>query len=333
MEPNTITTGDCLLDSWAGSYNDSWKGLITPESFAHPAKMSRGLLDRILRHAKEEGWLKPGDVVLDCFSGVATTAILGAYEGYRCIGIELEEKFHLLGLANIALHAKKLAALNCPQPIILQGDSRELCKLLANCDCVISSPPFQESLQSKDAEFHAKWCQEHGRDVTKPNYVGKIAGYGHSPGQLGAMRAGSIDCVPASPPYSEGLGHGGKPTRGGGRTDDRNLDGMQQGYGSKGNLKPSDVDLICASPPYEGNPQAGESKNGFVYTGKHNYTGKRCSINRYDTVKSSHNLGNTQGDTFWGAAKIIVEQCHQILKEGGVAMPDGENIEFCECGK
>ena len=50
MTPNLITLGDCPVDSWAGCYDDSWQGLITPESFSHPAKMARGLLDRILDH-------------------------------------------------------------------------------------------------------------------------------------------------------------------------------------------------------------------------------------------------------------------------------------------
>jgi len=312
------------VDEWASCYDLSYRGIIVDEAFCHPAKMSRGLLTRILRHAKEEEWLWPGAVIVDPFGGIFTTGLLGAYEGYQVVGVELESEFYRLAnsydcpgltkaewvrwfnryrrnpdicpachhkaqtwyekhsgvipsqephhfVGNIELHARKLAALGCPQPVIIQGDSRRLCELLQGADCVISSPPFQESLQSKDAEFHAKWCKEHGRDVTKPNYQGKIAGYGQTPGQLGAMR-------------------------------------------------PGDVNLICSSPPYEGNPHAGESKNGFVYTGEHNYTGSRCSINRYDTNKSQDNLGNSQGDTFWAASRIILEQSYAILRPGGVAI-------------
>ena len=50
---------------WHNCYDDGWKGIIVPESFQHPAKMSRGLLKCILAHAKEQGWLRSGgDVVV-----------------------------------------------------------------------------------------------------------------------------------------------------------------------------------------------------------------------------------------------------------------------------
>ncbi len=48
---------------------------------------------------------------------------------------------------------------------------------------------------------------------------------------------GGGDCAVSSPPYAEGLGHGGSPTRGAARGDDTNLDAMQKGYGdTAGNL-------------------------------------------------------------------------------------------------
>ena len=42
---------------WAGCYQGfrDWKTYITPESFAHPAKMSPKLCDRIFRHLKQLG--------------------------------------------------------------------------------------------------------------------------------------------------------------------------------------------------------------------------------------------------------------------------------------
>ena len=131
------------VDEWASCYDLSYRGIIVPEAFGHPAKMSRGLLTRILRHAKEEGWLKANDICLDVFAGVGTTLLLGAYEGYRCIGIELEKTFVDLTTKNIALHAKKLAALGCPQPVIIQGDSRNLSAILQEADLIVSSPPFE----------------------------------------------------------------------------------------------------------------------------------------------------------------------------------------------
>ena len=89
------------VDQWHGLYGEGWTGEIVPEAFAHPAKFSRALIRAIYDHAAAEGWLAPGDVVVDPFGGVA----LGALDAMRlgCIweGCELETKFVALGLANI----------------------------------------------------------------------------------------------------------------------------------------------------------------------------------------------------------------------------------------
>ena len=63
-----------MTDPWTGCYDDSWKEVITPESFSHPAKMSRALLRRILDHAFERGWVSKGSVVCDPFGGIGSTA-------------------------------------------------------------------------------------------------------------------------------------------------------------------------------------------------------------------------------------------------------------------
>lgn len=48
---------------WESCYDGSWQGNIVPEAFSHPAKFSRGLIVRIYDHAKEMGWVKPGEWV------------------------------------------------------------------------------------------------------------------------------------------------------------------------------------------------------------------------------------------------------------------------------
>jgi len=50
---------------WEGCYNHQWHGMITPASFAHPAKMARGLLERIIRHGLERGYWSIGDTLGD----------------------------------------------------------------------------------------------------------------------------------------------------------------------------------------------------------------------------------------------------------------------------
>lgn len=95
---------------WTGCYDGSWKGHITPDSFAHPAKMAYGLLDRILRTGLERGWFAPGDTIVDPFGGICTTGILGAYHNLNVIAVELESKFVDLGKLNLEHHAAKMTA-------------------------------------------------------------------------------------------------------------------------------------------------------------------------------------------------------------------------------
>lgn len=66
----------------------------------------------------------------------------------------------------------------------------------------------------------------------------------------------------SSPPYAEGLGHGGAPTRGADRSDDCNLDAMQNGYGASegqlGAMKEGEHSLAVSSPPYINSVNAGD---------------------------------------------------------------------------
>ena len=299
------------------------------------AKFSYSLTERMFGHAIEQGWLKKGQVVVDPFGGVGCGGIVAAYADIQWISCELEQKFVDLARENFELHRRKWEGLGCPQPVIIQGDSREMCTVLGAADCVVSSPPFLGSQEgaSVAGPSSGMWKgYEKGLKAGNGSktYESSQRAYGQTPGQLGGMKPGQLaDAIVSSPPYAESLQPGGdgidwsKIKEGGtNRTDARKAIG--EGYGSNrrnlGNLKPGAVDAVVSSPPYEGNPNAGESKKGFKYTGKHNYTGKRCSINRYDTDKVKSNLGNQQGPTFWQAAKEIVQQCHQILKPGGHAI-------------
>ncbi len=265
--------------------------------------MSYGLLKRILSHCKDEGW---EGIIVDPFGGIGSTGILGAYEGYQVICVELERKFVDLARQNFVLHYKAWTEFGNPWPIIIQGDSRGLCEIVESAvDIIVSSPPFIESLQSNDPEFHAKWCKQHGRDVTKPNYKGKIDGYGQTPGQLGSMKPGKVDLILSSPPYAETPVGGNdveathkrlKKLAAEGKVGPRSISYAKSGkYAKSGNL---------ALPSYgqtEGN--LGNLKAGDV-----------------DCKSKRGFLDAPEPDTFWQAAKEIVQQCYQILKPGGHAI-------------
>src|SRR3990167_7959423 len=134
-------------DQWENCYDQGWQGEITPESFSHPAKFSRALIRRIYEHAFEEGWLVSGvSTVLDPFAGVALGALDAMWNGLNWIGVELEPKFTALGLLNIMLWERKYGSKEgFGTARIIQGDSRELRKMIQGADCCIGSPPFNEN--------------------------------------------------------------------------------------------------------------------------------------------------------------------------------------------
>ncbi len=78
---------------WYNCYRQSWKGEISPESFAHPAKFSRGLIRRIYAYLLDEGLLQAGDTVLDPFGGAGLGAADAVKHGINWVGIELEQRF------------------------------------------------------------------------------------------------------------------------------------------------------------------------------------------------------------------------------------------------
>lgn len=127
---------------WSGCYDDGWNGVIVPEAYAHPAKMARGLLKRIIRRMLDEGWVRRGDLVGDPFGGIGSTGILCSYAGLRSVSVELEPRFVALAGKNFALHDAKWKAYGDPLPVMLQGDSRCFAALVGECGAVVTSPPF-----------------------------------------------------------------------------------------------------------------------------------------------------------------------------------------------
>ena len=328
------------VNKWNNCYDDGWQGIIVPEAFSHPAKMSYGLLKRIFEHARDNGWIKPKDNVLDPFGGIGSTGIIGAYADLNVICVELEQKFVDLAEQNFKLHDNAWQKFGNPRPVIIQGDSRRLCEVVEKADCIVSSPPFMENNVNIGAVGDTLGMRQQIHD-SKP----RKESYGQTPGQLGSMKLGNVDMVVSSPPYAETLKGDGtqsetaKESRDKRRTPGGSLGQSQrtQGYGSKGNLgnlKSGDVDCVISRPPcgptLADTTEQKRIKHGAI--GK-SYGEKPKRKHGGHTVESSwenipDNLGHlnwetrhgVKSDTFWSAAKIIVEQCHQILRPGGHAI-------------
>lgn len=354
--------------TWDGCYDSQWSDLITPDSFAHPAKYSRGLIERIYDHMLARGYIRKGEMVLDPFGGIATGGVVAASKGLSWLGCELEPRFAAMAEANFALHRRTWELCGDPLPRIICGDSRRLRENLKTlAGGLVSSPPFQSSVGSTDAEFRAhglgegagKWkqnrspesvakltadygttagqlaslppgdvadavvssppynkpfSQDHngskgGTRGTTPSEPGAFVQYGTTPGQLEGMAMGEVAAVMKSPPYSEGLGHGGKPTTGGGHAGDTVLDAMQAGYGDTpgqlADMATGSVSAVVSSPPYaeclrgdgSSSETAAESQAKRLTPG--GSLGQSCRSHGYG---SDENLGNLPAGTVADAA-------------------------------
>ncbi len=208
------------------------------------------------------------------------------------------------------------------------ADPRNLGNLKAgDVDVAISSPPFLE------AEKRDKYPTQSGNvsDAIPRSYVsGK---QGETPGQLSAMKPGDIDAAISSPPYAESIqGKSADATRKrikegkykGKRPDAWTSKGNIVGHsfgddygntpGQLGAMKATGFDASVSNPPYEGcgaQNQGGQQRGGA----KHLNDQKGDAYNR----DNPDNLGNVNQDTFWTAARTIIEQTHAALKPGGYA--------------
>lgn len=298
------------ITKWYHCYPSHWVGVITPESMRHPAKFSSRLVARIYRHCLEEGWLKPGDSVVDPFGGVA----LGALEAMRCgldwTGVELEENFVQLGNGNVSLwnsrYAGKLPGWGTAR--LLQGDSRNLVQVIRQANGVVSSPPYADS------------------SVAPGGIQGRNAGL------LRINEGQTYRVAISSPPYADGCAHTGGDDRPGflegGTLHGVGINGVASDprYGSTlgqlGAMPPGDYKAAISSPPFL------QTQGGTNVTSTTGPLADPRMIQRHSAGNHAANAyGETPGQlsqeptqTFWTAARQIIEQTYQILTPGAHAI-------------
>lgn len=218
------------MKHWFHCYGDSWKGVIGPAAFAHPAKFSKALVERILDYMLEQGWIAKGDIIGDPFGGVGCGGIVAAYRGFQWYGRELEPKFVQLCCSNFKMHHARWDRLDVPYPVIDCGDSRKFDEGFAaaarsydRLSGIVASPPYVSGGHHTDA---LEGGNRNGRGqqtkaiVTSPPYAGSLddggpetahpdgyersnnwTGYGKTEGQIGRLKAGEVDAVVSSPPF------------------------------------------------------------------------------------------------------------------------------------
>lgn len=325
-----VKTTPILTDDWYGCYGDLWKGIITDESFAHPAKFSRALIARIVDHLIDGGYVEAGSTVIDPFGGVALGALPCLLRGLNWQGVELEQKFVDLGNANLALWRERFGRLLKGEATLVQGDSRRLMDVVRSAGAVMSSPPFsplgcQPTGQGQGVRSDYR---EGKKKSAKPDST-----YGETDGQLGRMREGDLSAIISSPPYGGSLespnGIDASKLK---RAPERNSQSVTdsrygQSDGQLGAMKEGGFEACVSSPPYAGD------------SGKSDRTGheraQRCAAEKglkqgLGCFKTSESYGRSdgqlgamkesgEGETFWQAARAIVEQCYFALAPNAVA--------------
>jgi hypothetical protein len=344
-------------DQWTGCYPSSWKGVITPESMAHPAKYSSKLIRRIYQHLVAEGWVRAGDKVLDPFGGVALGALDAMRMGLHWYGCELEPRFAELGNKNIDLWNSRYG--NMPRwgsAHLLNGDSRNLIQILGEGMAVaVSSPPYSETRNAAGGNNTADMRRDYHGD----------GNYGQTPGQLGAMKAAGFDAAISSPPFLQSEGGTPEPKPGGTidpalyarhAAGNKSAHGYGQTDGQLSSMKDGGFEAAISSPPFMGSQQVDNRKNpstamsnfwqnnmgettpGVTAGQLGNMTGDfdaSISSPPYDEARvgtesgqehcgHGDQYGETEGqlggaDDFWMAARAIVEQVYQALEPGGHA--------------
>lgn len=235
------------------------------------------------------------------------------YETYRAQGGGASfEKF----CATQRLHSQGYGNSSGQLAVLHEGDHA------AAVQAAVGSPPYAGDIvharpSARDDEFfQGRTIGTHG-----------TAEYGSAEGQLAAMPAGDLRAAVSSPPYTASLASDDPDKRGGlfrdpkRRNDKTLIAEYGESDGQLGTMKEGDFAGCVSSSPYEGSE--GSPSLGSVNKDNWGNDGRDIVARRGLTANygsSDDQLGHTQGDTFWSAAKTIVEQTHQVLASGAVAV-------------
>ncbi len=168
---------------WYDCYNKDAKynRFITPESFAHPAKMSWGLLERIFKHLHELNLITLDTTIVDFMAGTFRTGIMAELFGYKSIGIELEPHFIKM-IADNKAQIEKITGRKAQMEFI-QSDARRLSELLKEHKYVgVVSPPYacahisvqgggNEKLLAGEIDDKSKWASNY---ADNKNNIGNL---------------------------------------------------------------------------------------------------------------------------------------------------------------
>lgn len=215
---------------WHGCYTSfrRWGSYITSKSYAHPAKMSPKLCEKIFKHLKKHGLLKESDIVCDFMAGIGTTNVIASLHRMKSISIELEPHFIEMEKEVKEKLEKSLGKVDWE---IVQGDSRNLSEIIKERCVGLVSPPYSNLWNKNNTENieenvqkRLKRCTEKGEIETANRIKRALKGEDHSdvskdhryskdPKNIGNLPDKTMVGI-ISPPYSESQSGGGIAKKG-----------------------------------------------------------------------------------------------------------------------
>ncbi|MGW2157513.1 TRM11 family SAM-dependent methyltransferase [Nonomuraea sp. NPDC001699] len=134
-------TAEVTTSVWATGQQPSRvqrRGRYLPESMGHPGKMLPSIAARVIGT-----YTRPGELVVDPMCGIGTTLVEATHLGRHAAGVEYEERWARLAVANLA-DARKQGAEGAGR--VVAGDSRNIARLLPDlaerAALVLTSPPY-----------------------------------------------------------------------------------------------------------------------------------------------------------------------------------------------
>ena len=200
---------------------------------------------------------------------------------------------------------------------------------MPKADKIITSPPFAGSVVAADGEFYKKKAIDTGRNPDGAHVKGASEGI-ENPNNISNLPYGAIDKIVSSPPYAEMTGKGlseaqiklCEKTQGRkfSKASWRSATDYSNDPSNIGNLSYGEIDKIITSPPYEGSEARDRSAEGWWNEERElAKAGGSAKIARgYQAAED--NIGNLRSDTYLEAMLQVYQQCHKVLKSGGLMM-------------
>lgn len=353
------------IDAWTGCYPSRWKGLIVEGAFAHPAKFSNKLILKIYDHILAEGWVRPGDTIVDPFGGVGLGALDAMRLGLNWRGCELEDRFVKLGNENIRFWNNKFGSMPkwSGDAVLLQGDSRLLSQVLCQAHTAVSSPPFSDvvlhnggPVHQRGGELHSSYTatvssppfsdvlsRDRTESVDRRELADKlgISNTEHiSPiemekiGKRNQQTYGGLD---TSPPYAETrITETGDYMQSMGRSHEERYGPATAQLGTMKSTKKG-FQASVTSPPFQattGGVHQMATEGPLAEKGLYErHAAGNMNAGYGDT---EGNMGSASNDDFWMSARVIVEQVFVVLEPGAHAVwvvkdyvKNKERVPFC----